>query len=150
MTMRLEDFADDACRFCGGEIDRSRAHAIKRVYCSEQCRLEHQYDLERVARIEAKQNRQCERCGTPLALTRRLGSSFCSARCVRDDSNEIYRIGRLEDKQRLNRSCNRCGSPIAPSVRADAIYCSSLCKRRTINANWRRRCRQRAFQCEAV
>lgn len=144
MTMRLEDFADDACRFCGGEIDRSRPHAIKRVYCSEECRLGHQYDLERVARIEAKQNRQCARCGAPLALTRRLGSSFCSARCAREDINDVYRLGRQEDKQQLNRSCARCGSLIAPSTRAGAIYCSSSCKRRVLNANWRQRCRDHA------
>lgn len=144
MTMRLDDLRDDGCRWCGGEIDIERPHAIKRVYCCDDCRIRHGHDLERVARAEARQNRHCRRCSRPIPVSLKAGSTYCSARCVKDDANEIERVGRLEDKQRLSRRCAQCNAAIPPSRRAEAIYCSASCKRRVLNVNWRQRNREHA------
>ncbi|MDU0339572.1 hypothetical protein [Bosea rubneri] len=144
MTMRLDDLRDDGCRWCGGEIELERPHAIKRVYCSDDCRIRHGHDLVRIARIEARQNRHCERCSQPLAISLKAGTIYCSAICARDDSNEREKLGRLDDKAKVKRFCARCNEPIPASRRAEAIYCSASCKRRVLNAAWRQRSRERA------
>lgn len=119
MTMRLEDLKGDSCLWCGEDIDLSRPFAIARIYCSAKCRYEYRNDLARSARIESKQGRQCQQCGAPIPVTRRIDSDCCSDKC-----SQSY--GRADQAQRYPLTCKQCGSDFHGHF-AGQQYCCCAC-----------------------
>ena len=110
MTAPL-DFRD-FCPRCGDEIDRTKPHAVKRVYCSLRCQIEYLDQLEKDARLEAKADRPpCERCSDPVPVHMDARARFCSHAC--------------QNAGGLDHRCANCGAAFKGSARRK--YCSLRC-----------------------
>lgn len=135
MTMRLEDLAGDSCLWCGKEIDLSRPHAIKRLYCCRRCVDKHASHLDTLALEEAKraQNRRCVQCGSVISVSKQAGTMYCSRSCSSKSRPRRPRH-RVIAAAKFNRHCTQCHGPIAPDKRLGALYCSRSCANRVHNA----------------
>lgn len=148
--MRLDDLKGDSCLWCGKEIDLSRPHAIKRIYCCRRCVDTHASHLDTIALEEAKraQNRRCAQCGSAIPVSKQTGTIYCSRSCARKARPRPPRP-RVIVAAKFNRHCRQCHGPIAPDKRLDALYCSRAC---TDRAHHRRRPADRRWfplVCEA-
>ena len=79
--MQPLDFRD-FCPQCGGEIDRTRPYAVKRIYCSLKCKEAFMQKLLKDGRLEDKANRPpCPQCGTPIPQADTGQRIYCSDAC---------------------------------------------------------------------
>lgn len=121
--MRLEDLKDDTCGWCGGEIDMSRPHASKRLFCCRACSTAAYHQLDKHARLEAKQGRVCAECGGPIPPAKRgKVTKYCSLMCQRIASESV-RTGRYP------LVCQVCETPFFGHY-ARQLYCGNACKAR--------------------
>lgn len=122
MPMRLEDLPDDRCRWCDGEIDRSRPMGITRIYCSAACERAHHHQLGKDQRRERKlkQNRRCAWCDGPVEPQRREDAKYCSDRCGNTARSPVGR-------RRFPGSCQVCGAAFC-GERANQTSCSVACR----------------------
>lgn len=94
MQMRLEDFPDETCLWCGGEIDMDQPHANKRLYCGSKCRNAHHNELrkqgEHCDRLAL--NRNCRLCELPVPTERDRRAIYCSHRCKKLTMQRAYRV----------------------------------------------------------
>lgn len=144
---RLEEFRDDMCRWCGGEIDRSRPHSGKRVYCSLRCGIQHATQLFKDGRIADKAGRdwRCQFCGEPMSLFKKADTLFCRIDCQRRFTRAAVSTARLNFRVAMRLPCQGCGGSIPPERKLTARYCANQCRK---SASQRRR--RAALRCEAV
>lgn len=147
MTMRLEDLRDDMCRWCGGEIDRSRPHSGKRVYCSLRCGIQHSTQLMKDARIadKAARDRRCVVCNVAFDLFEKADRRFCSLRCQRQFQHAPIAKARRDFRVATRSPCRGCGGTIPPERKLTARYCADQCRK---SSHQRRR--RAVLRCEAV
>ena len=174
MALNLDDLRGPECLRCGKSLEGKRADA---VYCGFKCYMKDYRQLEKDARLEAKQGRICAVCNGPIAPSKRgKVTRYCSIECQRvgngnkaagrypkicehcgDSFNAHYRQQRFcsqwcrgqGDIRKLHpKPCEWCGAMFQPR-RAAARFCSTSC-----SARWRvsqgRTKPSSAFKCEAV
>lgn len=90
--------------------------------------------------------RSCDRCGAPIAISRKLAARFCSDRCVsgayrltalapsmtREKQREYSRASYRRAREALllsigPRLCAECDEPLQDGSRLRRIYCSRRC-----------------------
>ena len=123
--MRLEDFADDGCRWCGGEVPRDAPHSMKRIYCCKPCQEAHYTQIEKQQRRDWRATRRCEHCGKPLGTDKPGHARFCDQTCERSAS-------RVRHADRFTITCAGCGTAFRYHDPSKA-YCTVSCR---VRASW--------------
>ena len=111
------------CEWCGKELAEDRPAWT--LYCDTKCRNAAGYELERVARIEAKAKRPpCPECGAPIPAETDGHQIFCSKRCYfKADARRVKAKLRATLPERTCPVCATVFQPSKPSQK----HCSPAC-----------------------
>lgn len=133
MIVPLE--SDDFCRFCGKELPEKRTWS--KIYCTPVCCQRHANAMESAARLKARSNKVCIRCGATFT-GQRIDQKYCSQRCAHLVACAAYHARNREKEiaQRRaaakNLTCRVCGGTF-DGFRFDQKYCCKSCQRRAFS-----------------
>lgn len=111
------------------------------VWCSKRCGqlAANAAKADRVKADKAAQDRRCVVCGTPIDPARRVGTRYCSEKCVQDRRGHVNNaarrikvgdlpatVSRREVYERDGWTCQLCGDPVDPDLDYPDPACASL------------------------
>lgn len=145
---------NEYCEECGVELTLD-GYASFRRFCCQECQRRHYKRLEKVARLEAKEDRApCAVCGGAVDIRKDARAIYCSTACQQRACSERFNTkvtltcphcgrrfqGRETQtycspwcaaqhivRKHQPRPCERCGGPIVNPRRADRRYCGITC-----------------------
>lgn len=118
MALNLDDLRGPECLWCRNSLEGKRADAI---YCSRKCAIDHYHQLEKDARLEAKQGRICVVCvGAIDPAKRDKVTIYCSITCQRVVTNN-------KAAGRYPKTCEHCGTDFNAHHRHQR-FCSQWCR----------------------
>lgn len=105
------------CEYCG--VDMGPSIASKK-FCSEKCRYNAFWGLERAALDARNAGRTCVHCREPMPVSMKGTARYCSEEC-RSAARWVRQRYAAPPK-----TCQHCGSTFGP-LRPDQQYCSRRC-----------------------
>lgn len=123
--MRLEDFADETCEWCGKGFSSARGRLDQR-FCCPDCRNA----AKSFRRKHPVVTKTCPNCRTSFQTTRPNQQKYCCERCryVYGHAFAIAVKAETLRRARAGKTCARCGSLFDAKIRSDQIYCGSACR----------------------
>ena len=129
--MRLTDYQDEACAYCGTAFDGKRYDAR---FCRRDCHQRFYSDkanaLSKESRRLARSGYICPECGVTYEATRG-DQIYCSRSCQEKVYTDRKRGVRLEDALAALR-CVKCNGPIVHAQKTNCKYCRP-CRRALSN-----------------
>lgn len=129
--MRLEDFPDEICAWCGGGYE-SR-HPMQK-YCCYECRRQSvaafMKAVHRDSQARATKGKTCQQCGKTFDAFKR-NQKYCSRRCGGDAwiARHLVPATRKRMAARAGRVCQSCGATF-DARRDSQLCCSKRCRER--------------------
>lgn len=119
--MRLEDFADEICDWCGTGFTSGR---LNQRFCCPECRDE----AKRARARHPVVVKTCPHCRTAFETTRLDQQKYCSERCRHIHGHAFAAAVVSEERRRMRagRNCRYCGKPFE-AKRSDQVYCCRRC-----------------------
>lgn len=129
--MKLEDFPDETCAWCGKGFESP--YTIQK-YCCYECRRQSVAAfMKTVWREQHKRDcegRTCQQCGKPFDATVRC-QIYCSRRCGGNAWIDRHLIPERRERMaaRGGRVCKECGKTF-DARRDSQVHCSKICSER--------------------
>lgn len=129
--MRLEDFPDEECAWCGGGYESRHPN---QKYCCYECRRQSVAAFMKTVWREQHrrecEGRTCLQCGKTFDANVRY-QKYCSQRCTGDAWIDKHLVPERQERMaaRAGRICRECGKTF-DARRDSQVHCSKLCHAR--------------------